>query len=478
MVISRRHLPGRAIQLIQIVALTFALVLCASDAGAAQIPGVPPAVPPGLQRQVEIFVGNDILGLRKGNDDYRTQQLGLVAAFGERWTFIIDHSILTLEEPQQGSPGRLDQFSGSVGYRFFADYRARVHQAFDAGIGFRHSGDIGGARIQNGFHQIIRNSIKTVPYVATDRVDGTLWASFDRDGILKDDASFPMLGAGWQYGYWVRGTTMLTTDAQWDTDVRLSAVAAKNWFQGWFGLTGSWREGYDRDNVSRETARYEAGAGIVIGLRFGPLLIETEQQFNGDSAYGHVSLVSTGQAMSPLASGTNKFGIQVGLTMPDVYVSLQGRWTNCNLLRCGELWRRALVFDVRYGKPQFDASAVRYVETIQIVGAMEFERPLSDRLDWMTTYASLGAGWRSERLEGEGMLGGQQSDAVGRAGLAADAGVRFSTSARGDSWSFILQLGVSGWLPSSDGTVQFAGATEHLQRPELVVLAGVLFEFF
>lgn len=473
MVIRDPGLPAR--WLVMTAALSLAVSI---EVGAAPIPGVPPAQPPGMPRQVEIFIGNDILGRGRDTDDFRTQQLSLVASVGERWTFVIDHSNLTLEKPQQGSPGRLDQLSGSVGYRFFSQQSTHVSQSFDAGVGFRHSGETAGARIQNGFHQLINQSIFTMPYVDTNRVDGTLWASFDRDGVLKNNASFPLFGDGWQYGYWVRGATMLTTDGQWDGDVRLALVAGKSRFRGWFGLLGSWREGYDRDNVSRETALNEDGIGIVLGLRLGPFLIETEQQFNGDSAYGHVSLVSAGQALPQLAYDANKFSIQTGLTMPDVTVSLQGRWTNCNLLRCGDLWRRALVLDTRYGKPQFGSAVDRFVETIQVVGTMEFERRLFDEFDWLTAYASAGAGWRSERLEGEGALGGQQSAAVGRPGLAADAGVRFSTSARGDSWNFIIQLGVSGWLPSSDGTVQFAGETERLQRPELVVLSGVLLEFF
>jgi hypothetical protein len=474
MVKGRRQWPGRALRF----ALVFALALKASFTGAAQISGVPTAIPPGLERKVEIFFGNDIFGAGDYEDDFRTQQLSLTAEFGERWLFVLDHSILTLEEPQQGPPGRLDQLSGSIGYRFFSSESSRVRQALDAGLGFRHSGDTAGARIQNGFHQLISNSIKTMPYVDTERVDGTLWASFDRDGVLKNDVSIPLLGDGWQVSYWARGATLLTTDGQWDGDMRLAAVAGKRWFQGWLGLLGNWREGYDRDNVQRETARTESGTGIVVGLRFGPLIIETEQRFNGDPSYGHMSLVSTGQALPQLAYGTNKLSLQAGLTMPDVYASLQGRWTNCNLLRCGEFWQRALLLDFRYGKPQFGSAVDSFVETIQVAGALEFERPLFDGFDWMTTYASAGVGWRTERLKGEGAQSGQQSDAVERFGLVADAGVRFSTSAQGDSWNFIIQLGLSGWLPSSDGTVEFAGETERLQRPELVILSGVLLEFY
>jgi len=474
MVVFWRYPPQRAIGFVLVVLVA----LGANDAGAAQIPGVPSAMPPGVARQVEIFFGNDVFGDGGDTDDFRTQQLALTAAVGERWMFVIDHSILTLEEPRQGPPGRLDQLSGSIGYQFLSTQRSRVRQALDAGVGFRHSGETAGARIQNGFHQLIDNGIMTMPYVATERVDGTLWASFDRDGVLKNDGSIPLLGDGWRFGYWTRGATMLTTDGQWDGEVRLAAVADKNWFQGWFGLLGSWREGYDRDNVSRETARNEAGTGIVLGLRIGPLLIETEQHFNDEGAYGHMSLISTGQALPQLAAGTNKFSIQAGLAMPDVTASLKGRWENCNLLRCGELWRRALVLEARYGKPQFGSATDRFVETRQLSGALEFERPLFDGFDWLTTYVSAGIGWRSEQLKGEGLLGGQHSETVSRPGLTADAGVRFSTSARGDSWNFIFLLGLSGWLPSSDGTVQFAGETEHLQRPELVVMTGVALEFF
>jgi len=460
-----------------VIVLAGALVFGANEAFAAQIAGVPPALPPDMQRQVEIFFGNDFFGDGGARDDFRTQQLSLTAAVGERWMFVIDHSILTLEEPGLGPEGRLDQFSGSLGYRFFNDQGSHVRQSFDAGIGFRYSGDIAGSRIQNGFHQIINNEIKTMPYVDTERTDGTLWAVFDRTGTLKYDASVPLLGDGWQLGYWGRGTTLLTTDAQWDGDVRVAATAGRRWFQSWLGVQLNWREGYDRDNVQEQTARNEDGTGIVFGLRFGPILIETEQQFNGDSSSGHLSFVSTGQALPRLAYGTNKFSIQGGLTMPDITVSLQGRWTNCNLLRCGESWQRALVLDARYGKPQFGAEVDRFVETIQVAGALEFERPLLDDLDWMTVYASAGLGWRSEQLQGEGDLGGQQSETVQRPGLVADTGVRFSTSAQSDSLNFMIQLGLSGWLPSSDGTVEFAGEEERLQRPRLVLLAGLMLEF-
>jgi hypothetical protein len=217
----------------------------------------------------------------------------------------------------------------------------------------------------------------------------------------------------------------------------------------------------------------------VLGLRLGPLIIETEQQFNGDSATGHMSLVSTGEALPQFADGDNSFGMQLGLSMPDVYATFEGRWSNCNLLRCTSNWQRTSVLEVRYGKPQFGNDTGRFVETWQVSAGLEFEHAPVPSLDWMTTYGSLGVGWRSERLKGEGdELGGMASESVGRAGLTANTGLRFSTSAGNRSWSLMLQLGLSAWLPSSDGEVSFAGTSETLQRAELAFASGVLIRFF
>jgi hypothetical protein len=466
---------------ISIVATLFlvAIAIPSRFAGAAQIPGMPPPALPGVDRHVEIFFGNDFLGRGGKVDDFRTQHFGVTMEYGERWVALLDHSILTLEEPREGDPGRLDQLSGSIGYSVLREVRQRHRQALDLGGGFRYSGDIAGSRIQNGFHQLIGASIKTMPYVDTDRVDGVLWLQYNRDGVLKRGVGIPLLGQGWELGYWARFSTLLTSDGQSDGNGGLMATASRSWFSGWLGLQGDWRAGYDRDHVTRETARNEDGGGIVLGLRLGPLIIETEQQFNGDSATGHMSLVSTGEALPQFADGDNSFGMQLGLSMPDVYATFEGRWSNCNLLRCTSNWQRTSVLEVRYGKPQFGNDTGRFVETWQVSAGLEFEHAPVPSLDWMTTYGSLGVGWRSERLKGEGdELGGMASESVGRAGLTANTGLRFSTSAGNRSWSLMLQLGLSAWLPSSDGEVSFAGTSETLQRAELAFASGVLIRFF
>ena len=240
------------------VATLFVLVIAVPCrfAGAAQIPGMPPPIPPGVDRHLEIFFGNDFFGRGGEVDDFRTQHFGVTMEYSERWIASLDHSILTLEEPRQGDPGRLDQLSGSVGYSVLREVRSSHRQTLNIGGGFRYSGDVAGSRIQNGFHQLIGASIKTMPYVDTDRVDGFVWLQYNRDGTFKHDVRIPVLGQGWALGYWARLSSALTSDGQSDGNVGLMAVASRSWFSGWLGLQGDWRSGYDRDNVTRETARY------------------------------------------------------------------------------------------------------------------------------------------------------------------------------------------------------------------------------
>jgi len=442
-------------------------------ASGAQIPGVTPPSPPSLERQVEIFFGNDFLGRGGDIDDYRTQQLAVIAALGDRWSVLVEHSILTLEKPKQGVPGRLDQLAGSLSYRLIDTENSSRASVLEVGGGFRYSGELAGARIQNGFHQLINSSIKDMPYVDTDRVDATVWVRLDRNGTLKRDVSVPLLGSDWQFGYWGRAASLVTSDGQWDTNLGLMGVASKGGFQAWIGAQADWREGYDRDNVQRETAEFEDGAGLVLGFRYGPLIIETEQNFDNDSAYGHISLVSSGQRIN-----NHEFGVQLGLTMPDVYVNAQGRWSLCEFMNCAGKFQKTALVDVLYGKPAFGSSVTHFVATTQLSLSMEFAaRPVAG-LSWFETYAAIGAGWRSERLEGEGELAAERSAAVDRFGLAGGAGLRFGASEPRDAWSFLLQIGVNGWLPTSSGTVVFAGQPETLQSPELALQFGALLRFF
>ncbi|MGW8265348.1 MAG: hypothetical protein ACWGSQ_03210 [Longimicrobiales bacterium] len=460
------------------MAVVLTILASASPGQAVQLPGVSSPLPPGVERTFELLFSNDFLGRGGEFDDHRTQQIGFVASVARRWTLIVDHSILTLEDRAAADRGRVDHLSASVGYALVEIDKPALTQVVEVGGGFRYSGEIGGARMQNGFHQIVGSKPTTVPYVGTDRVDGTLWVRLPRQGVLKRAVRLPLVGGGWDFGYWGRASTLLTTDSEWDGSVGLSAVATRGWFQGWLGVQGDWRTGHDRDIVSSETARFEQGAGGVLGFRFGPLLIETVQHFDGGAAYGHLSLVSTGDPLSGLASEGHALSLQAGLSIPDVLATFQGRWSNCRILGCSADWLRTVLVDFRSGRPQFGRDANRYAVTRQLSAAFELERAPIPGREWLSVFGALGAGWRNERLEGVGgEIGGVRSDPVGRAGLVGDMGLRFGTSAAGRWLSLMVQLGLSGWIPASGGTVEFAGEAEQVQRPQLILVSGVVVRF-
>ena len=62
---------------------------------AGEIPGLPPALLPIVDRDFAINFSNDFLGRGGSVDDFRTQQIILTAKISDRWLAIVDHSILT-----------------------------------------------------------------------------------------------------------------------------------------------------------------------------------------------------------------------------------------------------------------------------------------------------------------------------------------------------------------------------------------------
>ncbi len=444
---------------------------------AAQIAGVPPPLPPGLERKLQIIFANDVFSSGGNSDDYRTQQFTVSTEFAGNWVAVLDHSLLTLEEPQQGPPGRQDQLTGSLGYTFLRQSDDNSSRLFQLGSGLRYSGEIGGSRIQNGFHQLNGSSIKTMPYVNDIRAAATFWGLYRHDGRLASNVELPLLGDEWQLGYWGRASALLTTDSARDANLSLNLVAKKSWFNAWVGLQGNIRSGHNRNIVESETARFEEGVSTVVGFRLGPLVIETERKIDGDGGYGYFGLTSSGEPIV-WPGKINGFELQTSITQPDVYAVIQGRLRSAPASSTHFSWARYWSGDLMYGKPQFDGRTDRFVETWQIAIAREWSAKLAG-YEWLQGYVSVGPGWRSEKIVGEGaQLGGIKSTSVGRAGLFSSFGLRFGTATRHpDRWRMLLHFGVRGWLPTSASNVPYAGETLRLQKPQLTIDSGVVFVF-
>ncbi len=442
------------------------LVLLYGPALAGEIPGLPAGLPPFIERDLELNFSNDFLGRGGSVDDFRTQQITLMGRFGERWMALVDHSILTLHD--EIAPGRTDQVSASVGYFLISDGDDTLTNSVAIGAGLRATGEFDGEAMQNGFHRLIGSEVENLPYTGKDKTAATVWIDAERYQQFYQPSGDGWFG-GWRAGYWLRANSLLTTDGQWDGSAAVFVVASRNTIDVWLGLRRDFRTGHD-DPVLRETAAAEEDLAVVLGARFGSLVIETVQQTSNGASYGQLRLVSSGYRSNRQSMPPTRYGIEFGFLLPDVHIQLSGRmrtgWD-------GPPWPSAIVAELRYGEPQYRDNTAAFVQSEQIGLGLEWSRPLTRTKNWMTWYGTLGAAWRNEQVVGDGILAGERSESVSRAVLTLGSGLRFAAAEFGSHWRLRIQTGISVWLPVSDANVSFAGEAFNIQKPTVGLLLGI-----
>jgi hypothetical protein len=435
---------------------------------AGEIPGLRPLLPPTLDARFELSLSNDFLGRGGSVDDFRTQQIVAAANLGDRWFGVLDHSVLTLTDPE--SAGRIDQLSASLGYRLVNHRDEDGASRVSAGFGFRSVGDFGGERMQNGFHRLIGSDVESLPYADVDETSPTAWADAERFGRLHDTDN------GWRIGYWLRGAALVSGDGQVDAAITALGTAGRERFELWTGLRQDWRSGYD-EPVQKATADAEEDLAFVLGLRFGSLVFETVQQFANDASWGQLRLVSLESRSDQVAYLRPRIGLELGFLLPDVHMHLAGRVKSSVLTSPGSAWSESIIVSADLGEPQYEDNPAVFVESQQLGIGLEWERPASANSDWISAYGSVAVGWRRERLVGDGALSGMSSSSVDRPVLIAGAGVRFHASALGEGSRYRIQTGVSAWLPASRAQLSIDSLSVDVQKPTLTLSAGVTFEF-
>ena len=451
-------------------------ILCSSPASqplAGEIAGMRPQLPPSIDPDVTINFSNDFLGRGGSVDDFRTTQTILTAKIGDRWDAVLDHSILTLDQPPLMA--RTDQFAASLGRRFVDNRSAQRLTTFTAGFGLRSVGDYSGEKMQNGFHQLVGSAAKSLPYVGGSTTDGTVWADAERYASFHMSGGSGFLG-GWSSGYWLRGSALATTDTQLDAALGAYLITSKNSMDIWLGARRDWRSGYDQDIVQHATAVAEDDLAAVFGIRFGALVIETVQQFNNDASYGQLKLVADGK--TPFPSGEwPRFGVGLGFILPDVHLQLAAKYRTHFFQDNTSDVKQSIVFDTRYGKPQYQDDPDIYIESRQLSLGMEWEKAFAGTMDWISAYGSTGVGWRSEQLLGDGTLIGQKSETESSAIGVLGAGLRFSAASLGKGWRYRLQLGLTSWVPFSSATVLFDGQSQKLLGSNTGITIGMTFDY-
>lgn len=449
-----------------VVSMLVVLALPAS-AVAGEIAGLPANTPPTIDRPLELAFSNDLFGRGGSVDDFRTQQFIISAAIGERWELTVDHSILTLVDAEE--PGRTDQLSAALGYRLFDSRNDRRVNRLTAGLGVRGYGDFGGEKIQNGSHQLVRSSVELVPYTDLNRTDATAWFDAQRFALFKGEFDTD----NWRYGYWLRGSALWASDGQLDSALGVYLTAGRRSLDMWIGLRQDWRSGYE-EPVLIETAFVEEDLAAVIGLRWGPIIFETVQQFENKGSYGQIRLIADGFGEERARAKESRFAFDASITIPDVLLNLTGRYRSDWLNRGDSAWQRSLFVMAGYGEPQHDDDPTIYRRTQQIGAGVEWEKPLGARDGWVSVYSSLGAGWRQERVFAfENKRVSEQSDTVSRGAVLAGLGLRFDSGELISRLNFRIQLGLSAWIPFSDAQLDMEGETFRVQQPAAAVTLGL-----
>ena len=454
--------------------LTWRVLLCLvvvsqTRSIAGEIPGLPASLPPYIERNLELTLSNDFLGRGGASDDFRTQQIILAVKPAARWTLLLDHSILTLRDP--ANRGRTDQLSGSLGYDLISRNEPGHTGRLSVGTGIRSIGEFAGERIQNGFHRLVQSQIRLLPYTSTERTDATAWVDAEYYRVMREPGKSAIFG-DWRIGSWLRVNSLVTSDDQWDGSAALFAVANRRAIDLWFGLRRDWRNGYD-DPVQRETAAAEDDLAIVFGVRFGALVLETVQQLNNDASFGQLRLVSSGKQRHSSSGQSPRIGFEAAFLLPDVHVHLAGRRRTSLITADSSDWRESAFVSIDYGEPQHQDNNSIFIRSLQLGIGLEWERVLSAQGSWLSAYGSVGAGWRDERLIGDGVFAGEKSPSVGSAVLLLGAGFRVDAATLNDKWNFRIQLGVSGWLPHDDTDLQIGTMTLPVQEPALNISLGM-----
>ena len=438
-----------------------------SHAQGGEVAGLAANTPPTVNRPLEFAFSNDLLGRGGSVDDFRTQQFIITGEIGERWEITVDHSILTLVDADE--PARTDQLSASVGYRLFDTSNDRETNRLTAGLGLRGYGDFAGERIQNGSHQLVRSSPELVPYTDLDRTDGTLWLDAQRTALFKGEVD----SQEWRYGYWLRGSALWASDGQLDSALGAYLTAGRRSIDMWFGLRHDWRSGYE-ERVLVETALAEEDLAAVFGLRWGPIIFETVQQFDNKASYGQIRLVAAGFGEERAQAQQSRFALDAGISIPDVLLHVTGRHRSDWLNRRDSAWQRSLFVTGGYGEPQHDDDPSIYRRTVQAGVGIEWEKPLAAGNGWASVYGSLGAGWRQERIFAyENKRISEESDTVSGGALLTGFGLRFDAGELISRINFRIQLGLSAWVPFSDASLDMGGETFLVQRPSYAITLGL-----
>ena len=443
---------------------------------------MPLVLPPSSTGNHWASWGNDFLGRGGESDDHRTQQLGLGLSISPRWAFVLDHSILTLRNDWAPPPGtgvhgtRLDQLSASLGYRFFhSPNSSDAIDALIAGAGFRSYGNFSGQKIQDSFHRRVNTPIEYFDYLDSRRTNAVIWLRASRERLQPLPSSY---NAAWRAGYWLDASGLYSSDQQADATLLISGVLRTADLYGWLGLRADWRHNYYRDALTHAVAESESGVAISLGVRVGPMTMETVQGLGERDSWGQVVFHSRDLPSGPgTRYASPQHTLALNLLFPEVETQLRYRYFLRRLRTIAgapQLW---LTAERQGGKPSIEGTVCCYRQVRQAGAGAELAWRDSTAGQQAWPYINVSVAQREEQLRVDnGMYAGQQSQTADSTVLQLEAGYRMHIY-HNRTLQIDFQAGVIGQLSTSTQEVQAGSQHATLNKSRLIITSGLSIGF-
>ncbi len=433
------------------------------------IAGIPDSPRPGVIPTAWVGWSNDSFGGEMGRDtdDFRTNAFNAGLRLDERWLAAVDDSMLTDANVPAARQSRSDELTATVGYLVLpgTDLGAWGKTWVSAGVGARLSGNLGGASMQNRFHDLLGYERIELPYdrSAFDGVGylSASWLWLDRDAGLGT----AFLDRG-HLGIGVDAAGLASTGGETQVSLGAKLVAVGRDGSFFLGLRQQFNQGPQASASAAAVAAHEAGTWLVYGSSAGGWYFEGGANLDTQASMGRIGWMwQRGGARDEQPEITEMEGL-IGLYQ-GYSLGLQCRWQP-QWVRDSVGSQVSLLFDYRFGQyPSTEWNDDMVVVRQPLIGVDLALTPPRDGFQ-VTPFVYLGVGVREERIRTDGSEPRFEPQRAVRGVAQGGAGVRVywgklpggEVTAR-----YGISLVYDRWQPFSEATAVNGTDRETYQRP-------------
>jgi hypothetical protein len=354
----------------------------------AAVAGVPEDQRPGTLPTVWLGWSNDSFGgeLGRNSDDYRTNAFYGGARIAQQWVVAVDLSMLTyLQIP--GQEIRADELTATVGYRH--DFADSPDSWIAGGVGFRHTGNLGGQNVQNEWHNVWDYDPVYVAYEDTDTagvgyVAGG-WAWRPESHFFRN-----------RFGIFVNGAALATTAGELNSAVSANAALIGRDAAFWLGLRQNYNTGDTLSYSAEQATKHENGTWLTVGASAGAWFFEGGTSLTNGATQGRIGFLwdrSPANKPAQISDVEGILGLYEGYAL-----GLQYRWRPTWLDELSHQ-RASLMLDYRFGQyPGVNWRGNNILFRQPVIGFDAVLFPMREGF-YLTPFTYAAVGIREEKVE-------------------------------------------------------------------------------